>query len=189
MAQHIDSVKDSNLLKVSKEDFYKVLSPGDTMFCWGNVTISKIIETIAGGPSHVLMAWLPIAGPWLTIEATMDKGVHVGTLADYVDSYPGDLVLCHRPQLTYAENLNELAAGLNLLDYTYDWKEEVSITARLLIKQLPLIQPKRELYCSGLRYVQSLSTHIPLQKPASSDPTPEDNFTDPSMVVKCALVR
>lgn len=188
MAEAISSPAASSLPKVDKAGLYEKLQYGDTLFWWGNVTISHIIEDLTKGPSHVLMTWLSVQGTWLTIESTIDKGVHVGLLADYMDYYPGGCVLCRR-DIPSKENFREIEKGLSLLDDSYDWKQEVSITARKLIKELPLIQPKNELYCSGLRYVQSTVTSVPLQKPASNMPTPQDNFTDPSMVAVCAMVR
>lgn len=137
------------------------------------------------------MAWTPgaWAGQWLTLEATFGRGVHVGLLADYVDHYDGDVVLARRPQLTQAMIEAELARGFSLLDDSYDWQQEVSIAARKLVKALPLLQPKRELYCSGLQYAMSLATPYPLKRPLASYPTPEDNWTDPSVEPVCALTK
>jgi hypothetical protein len=126
---------------------------------------------------------------WLTLEATFSKGVHVGVLADYIDRYDGELVLANRPALSPAMIQAEVDRGLSLLDNGYDWQEEVSIAARKLISFLPLIEPKKELYCSGLQYAMSLATPYPLQRPSANYPTPEDNWTDPTVQPICALVK
>lgn len=83
----------------------------------------------------------------------------------------------------------ELDRGFSLLDDSYDWQQEVSIAARKLIKSLPLIEPKKELYCSGLEYAMSLATLYPLQRSSANYPTPEDNWTDTTVVRVCALIK
>jgi hypothetical protein len=131
-------------------------------------------------------AWCP---QWLTLEATIQKGVHVGLLRDYVESYPGDLVVARRPLLTEAMIEAEVCKGLDLVDDNYDWIQEVSIASRKLCAVLPLIEPKNELYCSGLQYAMSLVTPYPLQRPTANYPTPEDNWTDPTVEAVCAYRR
>lgn len=189
MANHISSVPAAGIKQVTKSQFYQLLQPGDLIFCWGREEISKIIEGITNGPSHVLMAWTPgtWAGQWLTLESTFQRGVHVGLLADYVDKYDGYIVMARRPKLTNLDIFNELARGFTLLDYTYDWQSEVSQAAQKLIKSLPLLKPDKALYCSALQYSMSLATHFPLQRPAANYPTPEDNWTDLTVEAVCAL--
>lgn len=191
MATHISSIAQSTFPRVTKGDLYAQIRPGDLVFCSGREKISRTIEGITNSPfSHVLMAWVP--GPWskqwLTLEATIDRGVHVGMLADYVDNYDGDIALARR-DVPEAELLAEVNAGLALVDDKYDWAEEVSIVGHKLIHQLPIVHPKAELYCSGLQYVMSLASSKPLQRPAANYPTPEDNWTDPSVTPVCALLR
>jgi hypothetical protein len=48
-------------------------------------------------------------------EATIDRGVHVGILADYVDNYDGDVVLARR-DIPESEILAEVNARLALVD-------------------------------------------------------------------------
>lgn len=191
MAEHISSIAQSKLVQVTKDELYAQIRPGDLVFCSGRATISNTIERVTYSPfSHVLMAWVP--GPWtkqwLTLEATIDRGVHVGVLADYVDNYDGDLALARRT-LSEAEILAEVNAGLALVDDKYDWAQEVSIVGHKLIHKLPVLHPKSELYCSGLQYVMSLASSKPLQRPAENYPTPEDNWTDPSVMPVCALLK
>jgi hypothetical protein len=192
MAAHIRSILESRIKRVTRGDLYQQIRPGDLLFCAGRQAISKAIEDATASPwSHVLMAGLP--GPWcsqwLTIEATFEKGVHVGLLADYVDSYDGDIALASRPCLSSQMIQSALDRGVSLLDDNYDWQQEVSIAARKLIRSLPLIQPKKELYCSGLQYAISLATPFPLKRPLASYPTPEDNWTDTSVQPVCALLK
>jgi len=192
MAKHIQSVRGSGVTAASRGELYGRIRPGDLIFCSGRVAISRCIEGLTDSPwSHVLMAW--VAGPWcsqwLTLEATYEKGVHVGLLADYVNGYDGDLAVARRPVLSLQEVEGEINCGLSLLDDGYDWRQEVSVAARKMVATLPLILPKKELYCSGLQYVMSLATRYPLQRPAENYPTPEDNWTDPTVEPVCALLR
>jgi hypothetical protein len=191
MAAHVHSIKDSEILKVTTTQLYQKLRGGDLLFCSGQAAISKGIEVITGSPfSHVLMAWLPFAtAPWCTLESTIDKGVHVGLLDDYINSYKGDLVLTYRPALTQDEILASIKQGLSVLDYTYDWQSEVSQAARKLLKHIPAINPKHEYYCSALQYYMSLVTRSPFKKPMDYYPTPEDNWLEPTVVAKCAIIR
>lgn len=192
MAAHIESIASSGIARVCKGEFYERIRPGDLLFCSGQQAISRAIEGETLSPwSHVLMAWTPgpWAAQWLTLEATFGKGVHVGLLADYVDRYNGDIVLARRPVLALPMIEAELARGFSLLDDSYDWQQEVSVAARKLVKSLPLLQPRQELYCSGLQYAMSLAAPHPLQRPLASYPTPEDNWTDPTVEAVCALTR
>ncbi len=189
MAIHIDNVKDSNIRKVDKLEFYEQLEWGDLIFCSGREAISKDIEVITHSPfSHVLMAWLPGgATQWLTLESTFHRGVHVGKLSDYVDAYDGDLVITRRPVLTTAEKMSALNVGLSVLEDAYDWRQEVSIAAHSLVHALPIERPQKEYYCSGLQYFMSLATSHPLRRPGANYPTPEDLWMDPTVIPICAL--
>lgn len=191
MATHISCVAESGVSVASKDDFYSLLMGGDLVFCSGRDEISVGIEKITDSPfSHVLMTWLPAhANQWLTLEATLRRGVHVGKLSDYVDSYDGDLVLARRPILTVAEKLAQLNAGFDVLEDSYDWKQEVSIVAHKLIAAVPVIRPQGEYYCSGLIYMMSQMTSHPLQMPGPNLPTPEQNYTDSSVEPVCALLK
>ena len=189
MAIHIGSVETSGIRKVDKLEFYEQIEWGDLIFCCGREAISKEIESITDSPfSHVLMAWLPGgATQWLTLESTFHRGVHVGRLSYYVDAYDGDLVMSRRPVLTAAEKMSALNVGLSALGDAYDWQQEISIAAHKLIHSLPIDRPKKEFYCSGLQYFMSLATPYPLQRPGTSYPTPEDLWTDPTVIPICAL--
>ncbi len=190
MATHIQSVVTSDLRMASKNEFYRCYRGADLILCSGRDAVSIGIEKMANSLfSHVLMACLPAqANQWLTLEATLNRGVHVGKLSDYMDGYNGDLVLARRPLLTDAEKIAELNAGFNVLEDSYDWRQEVTIVAHRLIKALPIDQPKKEYYCSGLMYLMSCSASHPLQKPGINLPTPEDNYTDATVVPVCALL-
>jgi len=192
MAKHVQSVRGSGIAAVSRGELYQRIRPGDLVFCSGRAAISSCIEGLTASPwSHVLMAWLagPWCSQWLTLEATFEKGVHVGLLSDYVDGYDGDLAVARRPALELAMIEAEVNRGLSLLDDGYDWRQEVSIAARKLVAGLPLLKPEKELYCSGLQYAMGLATPYPLQRPAENYPTPEDNWTDATVEPVCALIR
>ena len=196
MALHMDFAT-TLVPKVSRAQFIASLRPGDAVYCWGTEEISKIIEDLAGGPSHVLTVWRTLwpASTWLTVEATfpdlqhMSKsGVHVGLLADYLNAYPGNLVLTRRPAVTSMQIAQELETGLYLLDDNYNWQTEVSVALRKLIPFLPLIQEKHELYCSGLREVMCANT-VPYQKCGPYPNTPEQCYTDPTTNAVCVLMQ
>ena len=191
MAEHVHSIKDSSIPKVTPTQLYQQLRGGDLFFFSGNNVIDHGIELVTSSPfSHVLMAWIfPGGKHWLTLESTFLKGVHVGLLDDYINGYKGDIVLASRPVLTQDEIVASINRGLSVLDYTYDWQSEVSQAAQKLLKFLPAIQPKREYYCSALQYYMSQATKFPFKKPANFYPTPEDNWLEPTVVAKCALLR
>jgi hypothetical protein len=109
-------------------------------------------------------------------------------------------MLARRPGLSDLQKTAMLNTGLSLLDDHYDWQGEVSIAARKLLKCFPVVEPKNELFCSGLVYAESLTpapanlpagvTWLPpLQRPGPNYPTPEDIWTDPTVVPVCALIR
>jgi len=189
VAAHISSVATSDVELVTKAEFYRNVKSGDLVFCCGRADISRAIEDLTHSPfSHVLMAWLPPdADAWLTIESTLQHGVHVGQLAAYLDDYDGDLVLARRPVLTEEEIRKARDAGLRVLDDAYDWKQEVSVVGHRLLKCIPVEIPKGEYYCSGLQYLMSLATRYPLRRPGPNYPTPEDVWGDPTVVPVCAL--
>ncbi|MHB1675208.1 MAG: C40 family peptidase [Acidobacteriaceae bacterium] len=191
MASHINSVASSDIPQVTKVEFYEQIRWGDMLFCSGREPVSRAIQCVTHSPfSHVLFAWLPAhAGQWLTLEATMQRGVHVGKLSDYLDSYDGDLVLARRSAVTDAEKFAELNAGLSVLEDAYDWQQELSFVGHKLIRTLPVVKPKGEYYCSGLMWLMSLASNWPLQMPGPELPAPEDNWTDPSVGPVCAIVK
>ncbi|MHB1937431.1 MAG: hypothetical protein ACYCOR_12710 [Acidobacteriaceae bacterium] len=189
MAAHIDSIAGSTIPKVDKSEFYDAIRWGDMLFCAGREPVSRAIEDVTHSPfSHVLCCWLPAhAGQWLTLEATLQRGVHVGRLSDYVDAYDGDLVLARRAGVGDRQKYAELNAGFNLLEDGYDWKQEVTTVGHKLLKFLPVVQPKGEYYCSGLMYAMSLASRHPFQHPGPELPTPEDLWVDPTVIPICAL--
>jgi hypothetical protein len=191
MAAHITSIRTSGIRAVTKAEFYSELSFGDMVLCQGKYVESEAIEQATNSPfSHILMVWLPAgATQWLTIESTASKGVHIGLLSDYIDSYDGDLLLVRRPILADADKLAALNAGFALLDDAYDWQQEVTTAAHKLLRLLPIDKPAHELYCSGLMYAMALATPHPLQMPGPCLPTPEDNYTDPTVEPVCALLK
>src|SRR5271165_3418008 len=197
MALHMDFAS-TIIPKVSLAAFIAALQPGDAVYCWGTEEISRIIEDLAGGPSHVLTAWRPLpapACPWLTLEATIPSsshqsasGVHVGLLADYLDAYAGNLVLTRRPVVTPDQIALEISTGLTYLDYNYNWQTEASVAIRKVLPFLPLIQEKHELYCSGLREAMAACT-VPYQKCGPYPNTPEQCYTDSTTEAICILMQ
>lgn len=191
MAAHISGVEETEIRRATKAEFYSSVRSGDLVFCAGREAISCAIEDATHSPfSHVLMTWLPPdADTWLTIESTIEHGVHVGQLSSYVDGYDGDLVLARRPVVSEGELRKARDAGLRVLDDAYDWKQEVTLLGHRLWKRIPVEIPKREYYCSGLQYWMSLATRFPLRRPGVNYPTPEDVWEDQTVVPVCALRR
>lgn len=191
MATHISSADMAEITPATKAEFYCNLQSGDLVFCCGQAGVSEAIEGVTHSPfSHVLMVWLPAdTDTWLTIESTFQQGVHIGRLAAYVDGYDGDLVLARRPVMTQEEIRKARTAGLGVLGDPYDWKQEVSVVGHRLLKCIPIEIPQREYYCSGLLYLMSLATKYPLQRPGQNYPTPEDLWTDPTVIPVCVLKR
>jgi hypothetical protein len=189
LAAHIDNLKTCGIPVVTRDQFYKILQPGDDIYCSGQAAISKLIEKETGSIlSHVLKAWLRSpTGPWLTIEATFERGVHVGLLSDYTGGSDGPIILTRR-DMTEAQRDRMLDTMLGLIDDKYDYRQEVSMAAHKLLHFLPIVKPKGELYCSGLEYVGALNP-LPYQYEIDAEhpnmPAPEDLFADPSTTAIC----
>lgn len=194
MAEHISDLKTCGLPIVTKDQFYRqYLQGGDLIFCCGQQPISKTIERLSGSPfSHVLMAHLPYPmGPWLTLEAEFERGVHMGLLSDYTDGQDGPLVLARRPAVSYAQRVTIIETMAALVDDGYDWQQEVTTVCHRLLPCLPVMHPAKELFCSGLQYVGAMKAapfayQVDAQHP--NYPAPEDLYTDPSVVGVCILM-
>lgn len=191
MAKHIDDLMTCDLRRVDKAAFYAEIQPGDLVFVAGNEAISRGIQAVTKSPwSHVVFAWCPNeADVWLTLESTIERGVHVGLLSDYVEGRNEAIAIARTPGLTLADKFAAMNAGFCVLEDAYDWQQEASIVARKLLHSLPLIVPKKEYYCSGLQWFMRQHTSIPLQKLGASMPTPEDNWADVSVEAVCLLVK
>ena len=192
MAQHIASVASSSIPKVSAAMFWSELRAGDLIFAegMGRVIDAGIRAETGSCLTHVMAIWLD-GSIWTTLEATIDRGVHCDTFSDYVNNYDGSLVLARRPILTAADLRAQRDSMLDLLDSLYDWQQEAKIVAHKLLPFFPVNATKKEFYCSGLQYIGSLATDHPLQDCMTPGelPTPEDNWTDPTVVPICALTR
>lgn len=191
MAEHIANVRTSKILKVTKAAFYKVLRSGDLLFVSGRAAASRGIEDETKSPwSHVARVWLPQdSDVWVVQQATIDRDVAIGPLAYYADGNDGDIVLARRPCLTDADQRAITDRMMGVLGEAYDWQDEVKIVASKLLPLLKFKPISNEEYCSG--YVQYGSQAVPgkeLQHPETYAPTPEDNWTDPSVFPACALL-
>jgi hypothetical protein len=193
MADRISSIASSPILKVDRLGFYRMLQPGDAVFCQGNYAVSKAIERATGSClSHILMAWLPgdFAEQWLTAESTADKGVHVGLLTDYVDRYDGDLVIARLQGVTPSTVRVMLNNFFGVLECAYNAVEEVETVAHRLARWFPVAQPRRELYCSQLWKYMRAGTLMPCGAGADGvNYTPEDAWRDAKMLPIAALCK
>ena len=190
--KHIDSVSASDIPKLCKAQFYNSLRSGRLLFCDGQEDVSKAIEGATKSPwSHILLVWGPIAiNEWLTIESTIEKGVHVGLLSDYIEGYDGDLVLCDR--VDQAGELVNMAttidAELRVLDQSYATFGLLENGAHRLIKAIPANYNLTEKYCSGLQQYGATFSSVPFAK-TDGAATPEDLWCDPSTQAVCALLK
>lgn len=192
MALHIASLKDSDIPKVDKAGFYAALQFGDFIFCSGRYEISKAIEDETSSClSHVLMSWLPsFANVWLTAEATLDKGVHVGLISDYVDKYKGDICIARCVDLSNEDKYAMLNAFYSVLEEGYNTVEEATTLGHKLCSVIPIVQPKKELYCSQLvKYLRSV-TSLPCGAGLDRvNYTPEDAWLDVKIDAVAAYIK
>ena len=191
MANKIASIRDSGIPRVDAAGFLAACKTGDFVFCQGKYLESRGIEAETGSClSHVLTVWRDDwITDWLTLEATIDRGVHVGLLSDYVNKYDGDLVLCRREVLSEEQIWRGIDAGLQLLDDKYDVTEEIQMAAHKLLPFLRVDAGRKTLFCSAYEQRMSVGTGIPLVWTGAGDPTPEDNWRDPTVWPVCALVK
>ena len=191
MADHIDSIADSSIPKVTKTEFYKACKPGMPIFCQGQYPISLGIERFTHSPfSHIAtLFYLSEVDRWALLEATKDHGVHVGHLDYYTDRYNGDLVLCATPALQSADFFKLLQAQFHLVDDPYDTRQEVSMVAHRLISAIPVQASHKEFFCSGLYEQGRRSTRVPLIYNGPGMASPEQVWCDPSIEPVCALIK
>lgn len=191
MAIHVNQVADVWVPALSCQDFAGQLENGDILFCSGASDVSRAIECETKAPwSHVGYVWLLPGIEPLFIEAVIKYGVRVSRLiANYIGPYDGDVVLCRRmlPQ----EGIKAIIAkAISRLGDGYDWQSEVEQAAHNALSFLPEHATKNELYCSGLVQYASTAWSPALQKPnASVAASPEDNWTDPTVVPICKLLK
>jgi hypothetical protein len=191
MAIHIESVAASSTPKFTKDQLLKCLMPGMVIFCEGEYDISKGIEAFTNSPfSHVATVLeVPSIQRLGVLEATKDHGVHIGKLDYYLDGYKGNIVLADAPALQFADITKLLQAQFDLIDDGYDIGQEVSMVAHRLISAFPVHVDKGEYFCSGLYQQGRKATSLPLKFSGPGMATPEDVWTDPSIVPICALVK
>jgi hypothetical protein len=161
------------------------------ILCSGQYDISKDIEKFTGSPwSHIAtLIWIADLQEWGVLESTAAHGVHVGHLDHYLDTYNGDIVLVDCPDLTAADFLIMLQTQFDLLDEGYDKEQEASMVAHKLVKLFPVVEGKDKLFCSGLYEVGRAKTSKPLLWKGPGMASPEQVWTDPSIVPVCALVK
>lgn len=192
MAAHISSVAASDIPKVAKDEFYRQARSGDLLFVSGIAAISRTIEDETKSLwSHVAQLWLPPdSDVWLVLEATIQHGVSVTPLASYADGGDGSIVLARRPALTDADHRLVRNRMLGILGEQYDWQDEVKIAASKLLSSMAVKPLTNEEYCSGYQWYGScaLPSDLQLKHPESYAPTPEDNWTDPSVQPVCAVL-
>jgi hypothetical protein len=191
VAQPINSIAISSIPKVSKDKFFQACQPGMPIFCQGRYGISVGIEKFTDSPfSHVAtLIYFAEIQRWGVIEATKDHGVHIGHLDYYLDTYNGDLVLASTPALSAADYTKLMQTQFDLVDDAYDIGQEASMVAHKLCSAFPVHIDKNEYFCSGLYQQGRKATSLPLKFSGPGMATPEEVWTDPSIVPVCALVK
>lgn len=191
MAQHIDSVATSSIPRATRDEFLAKCRTGMVIFCQGKYKISEGIEWFTHSPwSHVgTLIWIEALQEWGVLEATADHGVHIGHLDHYLDEYDGDIVLADAPELTESDIRIMLKKQFGLVGEGYDLRQEASMVAHKLIAEFPIVEGKHELFCSGLYEVGRAAIPAPLQFSGPGMASPEQVWTDPSIVPICAMVK
>lgn len=180
--KHIDDA--TGLTLCSKADFYSAMRQGQLMFCAGEYDTSKVIQRVTDSPwSHVLYVWSEV-GRWLTLEATDNRGVHVGLMTDYVDKYDGVLCLCD-VGYSIVDTVKVLSQGLSALGDGYNFGEEVQIAANRVFYCIRVTPSKTEYYCSGLQAFMSQASSHPFFVSTKRDATPEDLWVEEQTKAIC----
>lgn len=148
------------------------LRPGDLIFFWGNDLVSKAIEIVTFGPSHVGIMTM-YQGQFLLAEATtlcrhkceaqakQIRGFQFHRLPDRLTDYPKGQAyaycLASDCQLTQAQTdqLEQLATGAIGTDYDYF---NAGLSATRFLKYLNPYPDRKSLFCSALvaRFYQRL---------------------------------
>jgi hypothetical protein len=189
MADHVSSVKGSSIPAVSKDQFWASLREGYLLFCSGRAVISQAIEDATRSPwSHIAMV-IRIYGQWCVLEAVYAHGVTITPIWQYIDRYDGDLVLCKR--MVDGKDLDQSQAilkGIALLGREYATAGLVKEGLHRIFTDLSPEMNSTECYCSGLQWLMSQATISPFpQSPKGGAPTPEDEFTDSTVIPICVL--
>jgi hypothetical protein len=156
------------------------------LWCSGRELISFDIECLSGSClSHVAPLWKSTELDGLmTLEATYEHGVGIGTLRSYVDHYDGDLVLTDSACLSPLEVSAMLLAGRDVLGQKYATADlfKTAICEALRLRDAPNATQK---YCCMLFwYMRSFTQH-----PIAHWETPELSWLDATVVPVCALLR
>jgi hypothetical protein len=195
VADHIDAISTCALPRVSVAEFWRRLDPNvcTYIFCSGRNLPEEGIELGSHSPwSHVLRVWMPCAssgqsyGVWSTLEATLVKGVHVGTVAGYIAKYDGDLVVATSPMLTVEDQRNEIGIGLGMTDESYD---PAGIIARAvdLARGTMSVPDSRRQVCNELQWYMRTVTSVPLGQGGWQ--TPEAMWMDTSIEAEYVIQK
>lgn len=183
MAKHVASPALANILAVQKNGFWALLQEGMLLFCSGTRVESRAIEDATSSPwSHVAMV-IRVYNQWCVLESVWPQGVCITPIWQYVDRYPGDLVLASRT--IAGRTLDQTPAilkGIELLGRSYAAAGLVKEGLHRLLPDLPAETNARSCYCSGLQWIMSQATAYPFPaSPKGGAPAPEDLWTDPSV--------
>lgn len=191
MAQHIQSIASSSILRVTEAQFLDRCRTGMAIYCEGLYDISKGIEWFTGSPwSHIgTLVWVEAFQAWGVSEATDTHGVHMGHLKHYLETYNGNICLAATPVLDQTDVLTMLQTQFGMFDEGYDSTQEASMVGHRLCSALPIIEGSNKKFCSGLYQASRAKTKLPLQFKGPGAATPEDCWIDPATIPVCALVK
>jgi hypothetical protein len=192
MANHVDTVSDVWVPALSVADFKAQLQHGDALMFAGNGAISRAIQGETKSPwSHIgTVIFTPFYPEPLFLEAVFPQGVIFSRLYDkYLGVYDGDIVLCRR--VLPKEGIDAIIAkGISRIGCGYDWQSEVEQAAHKLFGFLPEHATEGELYCSGEFWYMSTAWTPPIHRPnLKVMPSPEDIWTDPTVIPNCKLLK
>ena len=188
MAAHL-SAGDLAALPVQTYDSLRsILRSGDLLFCSGNYTVSKLIETGTNSPwSHVgIILCAEKINRVLLLESVEDVGVRLAPLSkylrDYQDGQPydGAMTLARDERVTDA-NVTAIAQfGADQLTDPYDNEEIGEIIARIALGRGRKSATSGYI-CSELVEACFKAADIVIQAGAGGFTTPEDVWADPSV--------
>ena len=160
---------------VTAQEMYEYSENCDLIFFWNRHLVSKLIEDITDGPSHVGMVVRPkedTSQPYF-IEAVWPAGTRLRPLARPGGS-DGKMVLVRRvrPADTLAKD-EILEAAYKTLGIPYEVKEELEIALHRLLAAVKVQKYSGEYFCSGAvhHWFESAPAYV-FGQPSEGNATP-----------------
>jgi uncharacterized protein YycO len=190
-----ESITKKALKQIEKVDYLSIrdeLKTGDLIFCSGDYTFSKLIESFTKSVwSHVGMIYKDeTLGRILVLESEKMYGVRLAPLSKYVKDYhgknkpyKGQIAIAKLQPLPDTQVMNNaISFGLDELTKPYDNSEIIRIALRILF-QIGKRKRDKKYVCSELVYecfAKAGITFIPKDRMI----TPEDIWNDQRVAMK-----